>query len=64
MTEIDVSVDTEVVSMPRILTRNGMKANIQMVVGQPISNTDEHVGEPESGYYLNMTLKGASTVFG
>ena len=64
VTEIDVSGDTEIVSMPRILTRNGMKATLQMVFGQPISNTDEPVGEPESGYYLNVTPRGAPTVFG
>lgn len=60
VTEIDVSGDTDIVSMPRILTRNGMEATFQMVVEQPISNTGEPVGEPESGYYLNVTPKGGA----
>jgi hypothetical protein len=60
VTEIDVSGDTEIVSMPRILTGNGMEATLQMVVGQPISNTGETAGEPESGYYLNVTSTGGA----
>ena len=56
--KVDVSGDTEIVSMPRILTRKGMEATFQMVVGQPIASTGERVGEPESGYYLNVTPEG------
>ncbi|NRB75667.1 MAG: hypothetical protein HRU46_14990 [Verrucomicrobiales bacterium] len=60
VTEIDVSGETDIVSMPRILTRNGMEATLQMVVEQPISNTGEPEGEPESVYYLNVTPKGGT----
>ena len=44
----------------RLASTVGHRRGKSMVVGQPISNTGETAGEPESGYYLNVTSTGGA----
>lgn len=58
ISEIDLSGETEMLSMPQVLVRNGMEATIQIVFDEPAVYTGETVGAPEKSYHLNVTPKG------